>query len=236
MTGAELMRDAALLAAECFVAVPADEVPAADDGWRAKTGQRADLLERLRAHERSDDPARVRLCDELGLDACSYWLVMLCAAVEIHPEAAAAVSLLAEDQRVQLPTPTVIARVLRGIREIPFHEALAAALDGGAARRVGLVEVVEPLPGLPHSQHALRLVHEELAAAHGDPGSLGSHGRLLVASVPPAAAPAFDRERVRHAARLLEHRKLLVSGGHPAAERASSPATSPRSSGRPHTS
>ena len=54
---------------------------------------------------RSADPARVRLCDELGLDAHAYWLVMLCAAVELHPEAAAAVSLLAEDPRAQLPTP-----------------------------------------------------------------------------------------------------------------------------------
>jgi len=213
VNGAELMRDAALLGAECLVAVPADQVPAADDGWTSQSQARAALLQRLRAHEDSDDPARLRLCEELGLDANAYWLVMLCAAVERYPEAAAAVSLLAEDPRVQLPTPTVVARLFRGILEVPFGEALSAAMDGGAARRIGLVEVLEPAPGLPHSQHGLRLVHSELAAAHDDPSSLGAHRELLIASVPPAAAPAFDPERVRHAARLLEHRRLLVVRG-----------------------
>ena len=213
MIGAELMRDAALLGAECLVAVPADHVPAADEGWTAQPQARAALLERLRAHELSADPARVRLCDGLGLDANAYWLVMLCAAVEMYPEAAAAVSLLAEDARMQLPTPTVVARLLRGILEVPFGEALSAALDGGAARRIGLVEVLEPVPAMPHSQHALRLVHSELAAAHDDPSSLGAHRELLIATVPAAPGPAFELERVRQAARLLEHRRLLVVRG-----------------------
>jgi hypothetical protein len=207
------MRDAALLAAECAVAVPADEVPAADDGWTARSAERGELLRRLRAHTASDDPARVRLCDELGLDESSYWLVMLCAAVEMHPEAAAAVSLLAEDARVQLPTPTVVARMLRGILEVPFAEALAAALDGGAARRLGLVEVLEPVPGLPHAQNVLRLAQSELVAAHDDPATLGLQHELVVASVPAAREPAFAADGVRHAARLLEHRRLLVVRG-----------------------
>jgi hypothetical protein len=211
--GAVLMRDAALLGAECLVAVPADQVPAADDGWTAQPQARAALQQRLREHERLDDPARARLCNELGLDSNAYWLVMLCAAVELYPEAAAAVSLLAEDARVQLPTPTVVARLLRGILETPFGEALAGALDGGAARRLGLVEVHEPVPGLPHSQHTLRLAQAELAALDGDPSSLGAHRELLVAAVPPAAGLAFDPVRVRQAARLLERRRLLVVRG-----------------------
>jgi hypothetical protein len=207
------MRDAALLGAECLVALPADQVPAADEGWTARPQARAALLQRMRAHEQADDPARMRLCEELGLDTNAYWLVMLCTAVEIYPEAAAAVSLLAEDARVQLPTPTVVARLLRGIFEVPFGDALSAAQDGGAARRIGLVEVLEQAPGLPHSQHVLRLVHSELAAVHEDPSLLGAHRELLIASVPPSAEPAFDPERVRHAARLLEHRRLLVVRG-----------------------
>ena len=213
MIGADLMRDAALLGAECVVALPSDQVPAANDGWSARPEERKALRRRLRAHERSDDPARVRLCEELGLGANDYWLVMLCAAVEIHPEAAAAVSLLAEDARVQLPTPIVVARVLRGILEVPFHEALWGALDGGASRRLGLVEVLEPTPGLPHSQHLLRVVHAELIAAQDDPASLGAHRELVIAAVAPADVPAFDPERVRHAARLLERRRLLVLRG-----------------------
>jgi hypothetical protein len=213
VTGAELMRDAALLGAECLVAVPADQVPVADEGWSAQPQARAALLERLREHARSEDPARLRLCEELGLDENGYWLVMLCVAVEMYPEAAAAVSLLTEDPRAQLPTPTAVARLLRGILEVPFGEALASALEGGAARRLGLVEVIESAPGLPHSQHALRLVHSELAAAHHDPASLGAHRELVIATVPPAEAPAFDRNRVRQAIRLLERRRLLVVRG-----------------------
>jgi hypothetical protein len=213
VTGIELMRDAALLGAECHVATPADQVPAADDGWSARPEARAALRARMRAHERADDPGRVRLCDELGLDPNAYWLVMLCAAVELHPEAAAAVSLLGEDARAQLPTPIVVARLLRGILDVPFAEALGSALDGGAARRMGLVEVLEPVPGLPHSQHALRLSESELAAVHDDPSALGAQRALLVSRVPPAADTAFAPARVRHAARLLERRGLLVVRG-----------------------
>jgi hypothetical protein len=213
VTGADLMRDAALLGAECHVATPADQVPSADDGWTARPEARAALLERMRAHEQSDDPGRARLCGELGLEPNAYWLVMLCAAVELHPEAAAAVSLLGEDARAQLPTPIVVARLLRGILEVPFVEALGTALDGGAARRMGLVEVLEPVPGLPHSQHALRLAQSELAAVHDDPATMGAHRALLISSVPAATGTAFAPERVRHAARLLERRRLLVVRG-----------------------
>jgi hypothetical protein len=213
VTGADLMRDAAVLGAECHVSTPADQVPAADDGWTARPEARAGLRARMRAHESAADPARERLCDELGLDANAYWLVMLCAAVELHPEAAAAVSLIGEDARAQLPTPIVAARLLRGILEVPFDEALGAVLDGGTARRLGLVEVLEPVPGLPHSQHALRLAESELAAVHDDPAALGAHRALLISRVAPAGGTAFAPERVRHAARLLERRNLLVVRG-----------------------
>ena len=213
MTGAELMRDAALLGAECHVATPADEVPAADDGWAARPQARAELKQRLLTHTRSADPARVRLCDELGLDAHAYWLVMLCAAVELHPEAAAAVSLLAEDPRAQLPTPTVVARLLRGLLGVPYAAALAGALDGGAAGRMGLVEVLEPASVLPHAQQPLRLARAELAAATRDPAGLGLQHELALATVAAADRPAFDAAHVRLAARLLARRFLLVVRG-----------------------
>jgi hypothetical protein len=101
--GVGLAREAALLGAECLVAESAGAVRAADEGWTAQPAARAALRTRMRDHETSPDPDRLRLCDRLGLDAHSYWLVMLCAAVELHPEAAAAVSLVAEDPRQQLP-------------------------------------------------------------------------------------------------------------------------------------
>jgi hypothetical protein len=112
-----------------------------------------------------------------------------------------------------LPTPTVVARLLRGIREVPFAAALAAAFDGGAARRVGLVEVLEPVPGLPHAQHALRLVHGELAAALEEPAALGASRAALAATVPPAGAPAFDAQLVGRAADLFRRRRLIVLRG-----------------------
>jgi AAA+ superfamily predicted ATPase len=75
------------------------------------------------------------------------------------------------------------------------------------------VEVLEPAPGLPHSQHALRLAESELAAVHDDPGALGAHRALLISSVAPAGGPAFAPERVRRAVRLLERRGLVVVRG-----------------------
>jgi AAA+ superfamily predicted ATPase len=212
MTGAELMRDAALLGAECVVAAPADEVPASDAGWTARPQARAALRQRLQAHLRTDDPALAR-CRELGLQDEDYWLVMLCAAVEMHPEAAAAVSLIAEDAHVQLPTPTVVAKLLRGILEVPFATALANAVEGGAAGRLGLVETLEPVSGLPHAQHPLRIAKPELEAAFEDPAALGAQRELTIASVAPAPTPAFSRDRVAHAARLLDTRRLLVIRG-----------------------
>ena len=208
MIGAELMRDAALLGAECVVATPADQVPPADEGWAARPEARAALRRRLQQHLKAPDAARAR-CEELGLDANAYWLVMLCAAVELHPEAAAAVSLIAEDAHVQLPTPTVVAKLLRGIHGVPYAQALALALDGGAAGRIGLVETLEPTPGLPHAQHPLRLAKTELQAALADAAQLGRQSELSIVSVAPAP-PAFDSS---YAARLLQKRGLLVIRG-----------------------
>ena len=151
MSGISLMREAALLAAACHLAEPGDQVPSADVGWIAQPEAREELRARMEHHEGGQDPARLRLMGELGLGAVDYWLVMLCTAVELHPEAAAAVSLLTEDARQQLPTPTVVAKVLRGIRGTPYQQALAASLGGGAARAAGLVEVHETAPGTPHS-------------------------------------------------------------------------------------
>ncbi|MGY1708349.1 ATP-binding protein [Geodermatophilus sp. SYSU D00758] len=209
MTGIGLAREAALLGAECLVAESADEVRDADEGWTAHSAARRELRARMCEHERSPDEDRVRLCDRLGLDGPAYWLVMLCAAVECHPEAAAAVSLLAEDPRQQLPTPWVVARVLRGIREVPFAAALSASLDGGAARSAGLVEVVEQTPGLPHAQQTVRLTLPELRALTGTRAGIEERHHTAV----PPGRPAFPADQVTRAARLLDRRGLLVLCG-----------------------
>ncbi|MFB4317339.1 ATP-binding protein [Actinomadura sp. 21ATH] len=235
MSGIDLMREAALLAAACHLAEPAGQVPAADAGWSAQPQARAELGRRLEAHERAPDPIRRRLMEDLGLPAPAYWLVMLCAAAELYPEAAAAVSLLTEDARQQLPTPTVLARLLRGIRGTPYRQALAAALGGGRARGLELVEAQETPAGVPHSQQPLRLTAAELEALTGEddpgaaagadpreagragPGRLGPEGLGLegfeAVVVPAQPVTGFGAEVVRPAQRLLERRGLLVLRG-----------------------
>jgi hypothetical protein len=215
MTGISLMREAALLAAACHLAEPNDEVPSADAGWSARAEAREELRARMEQHEDERDPVRLRLMDELGLGAVDYWLVMLCTAVELHPEAAAAVSLLTEDARQQLPTPTVVARVMRGIRGTPYQQALAASLGGGAARSAGLVDVQETPAGTPHSQQPIRMNAEELRAVVAESRAEGAaelEGYAAVVVVPQRVT-GFGPELLGAAQRLLDRRGLLVVRG-----------------------
>ena len=237
VAGVGLMREAALLGAACHLAEPADHVGPADAGWSAQPAERTALRRRLREHEASADAARVRLMEDLGLGGSSYWLVMLCAAVELHPEAAAAVSLLTEDALQQLPTPTVLARLLCGIRGTGFRAALAATLGGGEAAALGVVEAQQTSAGVPHSQQPIRATTTELetlltqgltegltkrpAAGPGDglgegdpdvPPEVVLPGFAAVA-VAPQRVTGFDAETVEPAQRLLARRGLLVVRG-----------------------
>lgn len=215
MNGIGLMREAVLLAAACHLAEPRDSVPSAGAGWAAHPEARAELMERLVRHEEEPDPLRLRLMDELGLGAVDYWLVVLCAAVELHPEAAAAVSLLTEDPRQQLPTPTVVAKVLRGLRDTPYQQVLAATLGGGAARVAGLVEVQETASGTPHSQRAIRMSAEELRVIVAESRAEGAaelDGYAAVRVVPQRIT-GFGPDVVGPAQLLLDRRGLLVVRG-----------------------
>ncbi len=212
MTAVALMRDVAILAAECAAAVPGDQVPNAEQGWTVFPERRDFMVERLRRLESAPDPMLRRLRDDLGPDRPSRWLAVLCAAVEIYPEAAAAVSIIGEDPRMQLVTPTVFARIACVFIDLPFVEALLAAVDGGEARRAGLIEVLEPFPGLPHTHQALRLAAGELRRllmenADSVPGASTKIHRMAVA---PARGVVFDDRLVSGAARLLAGRGALV--------------------------
>jgi len=215
MNGISLMREAAILAAACHLAEPEDRVPSADAGWSARPEARAELRARLEEHEGEPDPVRLRLMDDLGLGTADYWLVMLCAAVELHPEAAAAVSLITEDPRQQLPTPTVLAKLLRGIRGLPYPQALSSALGGGAARFAGLVEVHETAAGTPHSQQPIRMSTDELHALvteSREDGAAELEGYGVV-SVLPQRVTGFGPDVVGPAQRLLAWRGLLLVRG-----------------------
>ena len=126
MTGPCLMRDLALLGAACAVGTPSDQVPSAERGWTVHADRRARLAAELAEHWADDDPL-LRRARGLGLSRLSYWLFALCAAVELYPEAAAAVSIVAEDARIQLVTPTVFGRLMVAVGQASFAEALAAA-------------------------------------------------------------------------------------------------------------
>ena len=211
--GSALMREAALLAAACQLAEPGDQVPSADAGWSARPEAREELRRRLTRHEQAPDPVRIRLMEELALDIVDYWLVMLCAAVELYPEAAAAVSLLTEDPRQQLPTPTVAAKVLRGIRDLPYRQVLAASLGGGAARTAGVLEVQETAPGTPYSQQPLRMNPDELRAIVAETRTEDALEGYAAALVPPQRVTGFGVDVIAPARRLLDRRGLLVVRG-----------------------
>ena len=201
MTGAELMREVAMLGAECAMATRSEAVTKSEQGWDVLPAERAALALRLRRFADGADPEWVQLRTELGLVPSACWLVLLCAAVELYPEAAAAVSLLAEDRRVQLVTPTVFARLARAVLGLDYHEALLGALEGGPAQVLGLVEVLEPVSGLPRSQHAVRLragVLTALAARQALPCA-----EALPPRQPPAAHTVFDEVWVRAVASVL---------------------------------
>ncbi|NRD44915.1 ATP-binding protein [Corallococcus exiguus] len=115
----------------------------------------------MRACLLRQDPMTARLRGRLGLSEEGTWLVVLAAAVEAHPECAAAASILAEDERVQLVTPAAFARLLVSAQGASFERALAEAIEGGAAERMGLVERIDAAVQKPLAQVPVRLAPAE---------------------------------------------------------------------------
>src|SRR5690348_18255609 len=113
MTGLDIARELALLGAECTVALGADRIADAHRGWVAKADRWEDIGQRMGAHLAIPDAYQESLCASLGISPTSYWLVMLCGAVEIFPDAARAVGVIAGDERVRLVTPVTFARLMR---------------------------------------------------------------------------------------------------------------------------
>lgn len=208
MSGLLLARELALLGAECTARAPRDEIIDAHEGYSLGADRWAALGARMRAHVEAEGARDARLLGPCRLSPLSYWLVSLCAAVELHPDAAAAVSLVAEDERVSLVTPVVFARLARAALGAPFPEALGAAAPGCEAERLGLVERADPAPSRPLSQQPLRLSPAELAAALRGEADAGS-GSLSVRREPPAQGLGLDPALVAGAAALLEERGAL---------------------------
>jgi len=210
--GPELARDLLLLGAESAAQTPAERVLGADDPWPVLAERWEELRARMARLETMADPQRGRLCGELGLGKEGFWLVLLCIAVELYPESAAAASLLAEDERVHLLTPVVFARLLRQARGVPFGEALAEAVDG-TPRRLGLLERSEAVPGRPLTQQPLCAAAAELACWLGPAGHAPAAPGSWVERQPPATGCAFDPALVRGALALLRERRVLCLRG-----------------------
>ncbi len=134
------MRRAALLAAECLVRLP-PEVPI-----DPRTPYSAD-------RDQWDGLAASAPDGELA-----DWLFAAIVAAERFPDAAAAFSILAEDERLMLPTPASFARIAVAGLGADFDRALAVALGNSPVFEDGLIDTVDPTGiARPLSQQGLRL-------------------------------------------------------------------------------
>jgi AAA+ superfamily predicted ATPase len=192
----ELCRELAMLGAEASIALGDREIGDAHAGWPTHRSELAGIGARMRA---ASDRLVERVARRLPDDRLAPWLVAMCAAAELYPEAAAALSILAEDEHVQLVTPSVFARLAGAALGVPYVEALAHAIPGGVVERAGFVEHVEAAQQLrPRTQLPLRLAPAELAWL-----VTGAAPQAVARVEPPALALAFDRELVAGAARML---------------------------------
>jgi hypothetical protein len=205
VTATGVARDLAVLAAEAALAVPADQVPDAHRGldggdfverWRG-------LRERVTEIEQQDETWAA--LHQLTGSRTAAWLVTSCLACELHPEAAAAFSILAEDERLQLVTAASFARMATTVLDVCYADVLAEATTG-AALRLGLVEVVDANQPRPIAQLAMRLARGELEAL-----TARRPVATPLARFEPAARHAcLDEQLVAGAIAILGERRVLA--------------------------
>jgi ATPase family associated with various cellular activities (AAA) len=207
--GLALVRELALLGAEAAVAEKDVAALDASVGFSYGAERFRELGVRMLAHAASDDPMIVRLRQRLGLSEEGAWLILLAAAVELFPEAAAALSILAEDERIHLVTPVAFAKLLRSALGVRFERALCEALGGGPAERLGLVERVEFGSPRPHTHAPLRLKPAEARCQLLGIVPIVEATPLAVALEPPARSLGLPEDLVRSARNILEEGGVL---------------------------
>jgi hypothetical protein len=183
---ADWMREASLLAAELTLRMPPDAPIRPRAGWPGSEEAWASLARRAQALT-------------LGTE---HWVEAAATAAELHPEAAAAFSILSENERLMLPTPASFARIAVAGLGLDYEAALFAALAPGAA-----IERVE-LSGLaaPAALCGFRLSRDGLARLLGREGAPG--GEVVEA----AHSPIFAREASAAATILAEDGSLWIRG------------------------
>ncbi|HEV7876485.1 MAG TPA: ATP-binding protein [Bradyrhizobium sp.] len=195
-----IARDLAHLGARSALATPAATVVSGEDGWPAETDAWAAL-------GRAMSECEARWPDDAGdAVALEQWLIVLAAAAELYPDAAAALSIVAEDERLSLLTPVTFARLMRAAGRATFRAALACAFEGGVPGRYGLIDVVETVSGRPTTHRGLRLAPKALAALVAGQ-TIASIGLALESEA--AAPPVFSEPLVKGAVALLVERGTL---------------------------
>lgn len=206
MTGLDLAREMALLGAECTVSVSAAD---AHRGWATKAEKWEELGQRMGAHLAIPDAYQESLCASLGLTPTSYWLVMLCGAVEIFPDAARAVATIAGDEHVELVTPVAFARMLGSALGLAFVKVLSDTLNNATAERLGLVEKLIWHNDRPLSQQPMRLTVGALTSLLGSGLDAFQAPNLTVHREEPATGPGLDPAYVNAAHGILSDRGVL---------------------------
>ncbi|WP_199735380.1 ATP-binding protein [Corallococcus sp. AB045] len=204
-----LARELVLLGAEAAVRERETATFDAAAGFAHAPERFRELGERMRACLLRQDPMTARLRGRLGLSEEGTWLVVLAAAVEAHPECAAAASILAEDERVQLVTPAAFARLLVSAQGVPFERSLSEAIEGGAAERMGLVERIEAAVQKPLAQVPVRLAPAE-ARRHllADVPDV-EPTQLAITREPPSQRLGLPRALVEGARAILDEEGVL---------------------------
>ncbi|MBL8741654.1 MAG: ATP-binding protein [Myxococcales bacterium] len=175
-------------------------------------GEMSGLGVQMREALKSGEPGVARLIGRLGLSEAGYWTVLLCAATERYPEVAAAFSILAEDERVHLPTAHAVARLVSTALDLPYEVALLEASAGSNLETLRLCETVGS-GALPLSHAPIRLTRDEsrVQLLRQTPSREASNRAF--ARERPAAETAFPRERVELLRSLVEARSVTVLRG-----------------------
>ncbi|MCP4936291.1 MAG: ATP-binding protein [bacterium] len=181
--GVHLMREAALLAAECTVRTPEDLLNTSDLDWNNEEAYAASASWKLIKQQVKSREQDLLSDDMTSLD---YWLLCCVAASELYIEAAAAFSIIAEDERLYLPTPTSFARIAVACLDSGYQSAIQIAMGGGRLHLLGLIETVESSNVTrPLSHYGLRLIEKECSLLFtGIPSAYSNSMALEIEEIP----------------------------------------------------
>lgn len=206
--GLSLARELALLGAACAVAEGDEDATDVTKGFAHGRERWRELGARMAAYAEAGDADWARLTQRIGLEPIDAWLQLLATAGEVYPEVGAALSILAEDERIQLVTPATFARLMVSSLETPYVVALSAAMPGNLLERLGVVERVELGAARPLSAQPLRMTLAEVQAALTDETFTAAD--LVVRREAPAPTICSPRNLVEATASLLDDKGLLA--------------------------